>query len=88
MVLITGTIEGMSRVPAIRMLERAGARYAKNLNKSVHLVVLGREPGPEKLVRIKELGMRTCGWQELIEKIGFETDESGEDPPKKRTRRT
>lgn len=84
-IMITGTIEGMTRAAAQKLLEGKGAKYAKSLNKSVQLVVLGSNPGPEKLSKIKEMRVRTCGFEKLVQKLGIDGEEV--EPPKKRARR-
>ncbi|KAF2865298.1 hypothetical protein BDV95DRAFT_612692 [Massariosphaeria phaeospora] len=84
-VIITGTIEGQTRTDAQKVLEGAGATVAKSLNKKVELVVLGSNPGPDKLNKISELGIETCSWEDLVEKLGLEIEAS--EPPKKRSKR-
>lgn len=82
-IIITGTIDGQTRPAAQKLLESAGAKIAKSLNKSVELVVLGSNPGPDKLNKIAELGIKTCSFEALVEKLDLQVDE----PPKKRARK-
>lgn len=81
--LITGNIEGMTRPAAQKLLEGAGATFAKSLNKSVELVVLGAKPGPDKLAKIADLGIETCAFEDLAEKLGLDLDA----PPKKKAKK-
>ncbi|KAF2258581.1 hypothetical protein CC78DRAFT_537649, partial [Lojkania enalia] len=82
--IITGTIDGQTRTSAQEALEGVGAKFAKSLNKSVELAILGTNPGPDKLNKIADLGIATCSWDTLIEKLGLEiTDE----PPKKKAKK-
>lgn len=82
--LITGNIEGMTRSAAQKLLEAEGATFAKSLNKSVELVVLGAKPGPDKLAKIKDLGIETVNFDDLVETLGLEVDA----PPKKKAKKT
>ena len=81
--LITGEIDGLTRSAAQKILEKEGAKFAKSLNKSVELVVLGANAGPDKLNKISEQGIETVNWSDLVEKLGIEVDE----PPKKKAKK-
>ncbi|KAL5420923.1 hypothetical protein PMIN04_006023 [Paraphaeosphaeria minitans] len=83
--LVTGEIDGFTRSAAQKILEGAGAKFAKTLNKSVELVVLGANAGPDKLNKIADQGIPTVEWIDLIEKLGIDA-EAGE-PPKKKAKR-
>lgn len=54
------------------MLEKEGAIFEKSLNKKVELVIVGQNPGPDKLAKIKDLGADTIEWKEVAEKLGLE----------------
>jgi len=84
--LITGEIDGHTRASAQKILEGAGAKSAKSLNKSVELVVLGVKAGPDKLSKISAQGIPTCSWTDLIAKLGIEAEAS--EPPKKKAKKT
>lgn len=84
-VLITGEVDGHTRQSAQKLLESTGAKFAKSLNKSVELVVLGTKPGPDKLNKISEMGLPTCSWEDLIEKLGL--DAEAKEPPKKKAKK-
>lgn len=83
-VIITGTVEGQTRSSAQKVLEDAGATYAKSLNKSVELVILGTNAGPDKLNKISDLGIATCTFEALVEKLGLEVSD---EPPKKKVKK-
>jgi NAD-dependent DNA ligase len=83
-VLITGTVEGMTRSAAQSYLEGAGATMAKSLTKSVQLVVLGKNAGPDKLNEIAAKGIKTCQFSDLVEKLGLKAPEG---PPKKKVKK-
>lgn len=82
-VIISGAIDGQDRKSAQKLLESAGATYAKSLNKSVELVILGTNPGPDKLNKIAELGIDTCSFEALVEKLDLEAKQ----PPKKKAKK-
>ena len=71
-VIITGTIPGHERKSAHQILENAGAQIAKSLNKQIDFVILGIKPGPDKLEKIKHLGVETIAWSEVADKLGLE----------------
>ncbi|KAF2257084.1 hypothetical protein BU26DRAFT_35917 [Trematosphaeria pertusa] len=78
-------VDGHTRQSAQKLLESTGAKFAKSLNKSVELVVLGTKPGPDKLNKISEMGLPTCSWEDLIEKLGL--DAEAKEPPKKKAKK-
>ena len=81
-VLVTGTVDGHTRATAQKALQTKGAVIAKGLNKDVELVVLGVNPGPDKLKKINDLGIPTCRWEDLAKTLGLAN--AGEPPKKKR----
>jgi NAD-dependent DNA ligase len=83
--LITGEIDGHTRASAQKILEAQGAKFAKSLNKSVELVVLGANAGPEKLSKMADQGTDTCSWDDLIAKLGIAAEAS--EPPKKKAKK-
>ncbi|KAL1605404.1 DNA replication factor C complex subunit Rfc1 [Paraconiothyrium brasiliense] len=83
--LITGEIDGLTRSAAQKVLEGAGAKFAKTLNKSVELVVLGANAGPDKLNKIADQGIPTVEWSELIDELGIDVEAS--EPPKKKAKK-
>ncbi|KAJ4297765.1 hypothetical protein N0V90_005660 [Kalmusia sp. IMI 367209] len=83
--IITGEIDGHTRSAAQKILEGAGAKFAKTLNKSVELVVLGANAGPDKLNKIADQGIPTVEWSDLVEKLGIDAEAS--EPPKKKAKK-
>ncbi len=53
--LLTGRLESMSRPQAEQRLKELGASIASNMNKSVHYLIAGAEPG-SKLDKARKLG--------------------------------
>jgi DNA ligase (NAD+) len=64
-VVITGTLPGVTRDDAARLLEAAGARIAGSVSKKTDYVVTGEAAG-SKLERAKSLGVETVTWEELL----------------------
>lgn len=83
--IITGEIDGFTRSAAQKILEGVGAKFAKTLNKSVELVVLGANAGPDKLNKIADQGIPTVNWTDLVEKLGIDAEAS--EPPKKKAKK-
>ncbi|CAI6339384.1 unnamed protein product [Periconia digitata] len=82
--LITGEIDGHTRSSAQKVLAKEGAKFAKSLTNAVEMVVLGVNPGPDKLESIKKKGIETCNWDDLVKELGIEDGA----PPKKKARKS
>ncbi|KAF2712550.1 hypothetical protein K504DRAFT_206704 [Pleomassaria siparia CBS 279.74] len=67
--IVTGEIEGYNRKAAEAILINAGATIEKSLNKKVQLVVLGADPGANKLEKIAALGVETKDWDDVVKTI-------------------
>ncbi|GAB7340324.1 hypothetical protein MBLNU457_6776t1 [Dothideomycetes sp. NU457] len=69
-ILVTGTLEGLTRREVTQLIEDNGGIYEKNLKKpDIDFVVLARKPGPQKLEEIQERGLRTIDQTELMRMI-------------------
>jgi DNA ligase (NAD+) len=68
-VVLTGTLESMTREEAKRRLREAGARVTDSVSKKTDLVIVGRDPGA-KAERARALGVKMIGEQELLELLG------------------
>ena len=56
--LFTGTLQGLKREEAKRLVEEAGGRVASGISKKVDYLVVGEDPG-SKLDEARELGVET-----------------------------
>jgi DNA ligase (NAD+) len=64
-VVITGTLPGVTREDAARLLEAAGARIAGSVSKKTDYVVAGDAAG-SKLEKARSLGVETVTWKEML----------------------
>jgi len=63
-VLFTGSLPGLSRGNAEKMVESAGGSVAKTASRNVDFVVVGEEPG-SKLAKAQALGLKIIGLDEF-----------------------
>lgn len=68
-VVVTGTLEGMSRKEVQDLIKQLGGKVAGSVSKSTDLVVYGEEAG-SKLDKAKELGVKTLDGKEFRRLIG------------------
>lgn len=69
-ILVTGTLDGLTRREITQLIEENGGIYEKNLKApGLDFVVLARKPGPKKLEEIEELGLKTIDQTELMRMI-------------------
>ena len=69
--VLTGTLEGMTRAEARRLLLQAGAKVSGSVSKKTDYVVYGENPG-SKYARAKSLDIATLNEAELLALIGGE----------------
>ena len=67
--VLTGTLQGMSRAEARRLLLQAGAKVSGSVSKKTDYVVYGENPG-SKYARAKSLDIPTVNEAELLALIG------------------
>lgn len=67
-VVITGSLESMSRQQATEAAEAAGARVASSVSRSSSFLVVGAEPG-SKLQKARALGVETIGEREFLQRL-------------------
>ena len=67
--VLTGTLPGLSRSGAKKMIEQAGGKVSSSVSKKTDYVVAGEEAG-SKLDKANELGIAVIGEQELRAMLG------------------
>jgi len=67
-IVITGTLESMSRQDAKAMLEKAGAKVTSSVSKKTTMVLVGKDPG-SKAEKAQKLGIRIVTETELPSEI-------------------
>jgi DNA ligase (NAD+) len=60
-VVLTGTVEGLTREEAAALLRAAGATVTGSVTGKTDLVIAGAEPGESKIQRARELGIPIAG---------------------------
>ena len=64
-VVVTGTIEGLSRDEIRTILRRQGARVVESVSKKTDIVVCGQDAG-SKLLKARTLGVRVMEAEEFL----------------------
>ena len=67
-VVITGTLENLSRNEVKEIVEKLGGKVTGSVSKNTDIVIVGENPG-SKADKAEELGIRIIGNEELISAI-------------------
>jgi DNA ligase (NAD+) len=70
-VVITGTLEGMSRTEAKHLVERQGGKVSGNVSKNTTFVVVGKNPGSKK-DKAEQLGIELLDEEQFRARIKTE----------------
>lgn len=68
-IVLTGSLETMSRDEATRLAQEAGARVVSSVSKKTDFVVAGENPGT-KLAKAEQLGVEVIDERELLKRLG------------------
>ena len=66
-VVVTGTLESMSRKEAEDLIKLLGGKAAGSVSKKTHLLVYGQSAG-SKLAKARELGVETVNEKEFLQR--------------------
>jgi DNA ligase (NAD+) len=67
--VLTGTLPGLSRAEATRLIEQAGGAVTGSVTKKTTAIVAGEEPG-SKLEKAKALGVAVWSEKDLLQRLG------------------
>jgi DNA ligase (NAD+) len=67
-VVVTGTLDSMSREEAKEAVRAAGGDWVSSVSKNTDYVVVGREPG-SKYDKAKQLGLKTMDEKEFLQRL-------------------
>ncbi len=65
-VVVTGTLEGMTRSEAEKLVKEAGGRVSSSVSKKTDYLIVGRDPG-SKLEKAEGFGVKTLTEAEFLE---------------------
>jgi len=77
-VVVTGTLEGLSRNEAERIVKEAGGKVTSSVSGKTSFLVVGESPGDKKLAQARKFGIETLNEQEFLERAGRKGKESRE----------
>lgn len=66
--VITGTLTGMKREDAAKIIEENGGKVSSSVSKKTSFLLCGAEPG-SKLTKANELGVKVIGLDELMQML-------------------
>ncbi len=70
-VVVTGTLESMSRQEVQDLIRRLGGKAAGSVSSKTNLVVYGESAG-SKLTKARELGVEAIDEKEFLQRVGRE----------------
>ena len=84
--VISGVLESMERDEAANLIKECGGNVVSGLSRKVTHILVGEEPGPAKLAKADEMGIKQVTEDELLEMIrkksGLSTKTSSKTPEK------
>ena len=67
-IVITGTMEGVSRAEIVKLIEQNGGTSVGSVSKKTDLLVAGEDAG-SKLTKAQSLGIKIISYEELLNMI-------------------
>ncbi len=68
-VLVSGTIEGMTRNEVKAFFQNLGAKYASGVSSKLDYLIIGDKPGASKLKKAQKIGIPVIPYNEFMEKL-------------------
>lgn len=68
-ILATGTLKNFTRDGIKNSVENNGGKYASGVNKKLTFMIVGSEPGPSKIARANQMGIKMINEDEYIKII-------------------
>jgi DNA ligase (NAD+) len=68
-IVITGTLDGLSRQQAEQAIRQAGGKTSSSVSKKTDFVLAGKEPG-SKLDKAQKLGIKVISEEEFLDMLG------------------
>jgi DNA ligase (NAD+) len=72
--LASGTFDHFSREEIKESIISNGGKYASGVNSKLNILVIGKEPGPSKLIKAKELGIKIITENEYMNMIHIQNN--------------
>lgn len=75
-ILATGTFDNFSRDGIKESVTANGAKYASGVNGKLSFLIVGHDPGPSKIAKAKELGLKMITEAEYMQMIGMSINDT------------
>ncbi|KAG8233511.1 hypothetical protein J437_LFUL011672 [Ladona fulva] len=75
--VITGVLDSMDREEATALVQRCGGKVTSSVSRNTSYIVLGDEPGPTKLGKARNLGIKELDEDGLLDLIKARANDEG-----------
>ena len=67
--MLTGKLNGVSRVEAKSLIEKNSGKIISNINKKLNYLIIGEKPTTKKIDMARELNIKVIDQKELLEML-------------------